>query len=568
MSHTIQGLNLESQYTTVKIKLEGENIGEITKILDKVASFHQIFIKEYTISGTELVIRSKLPHLWRESEDIFVSLSKGNIKYDKAEEFVVKDLIGKRIKSMSTIPVLEAAHEMNIETTPLLDNLLTKTFKEGYGDVYNRRYIIGSGKGNQITSSISSSKDAYVAENIQKDKWSSNTVIQRLNLPIPKWQAIANISELEECWSEYEKPVVIKPTGLVGGHGVVVGVNTLEEAKKAFKFATNSINSKPRSEWQKKIMIQEQISGEDYRLLVINGKLEVATKRIPAFVIADGRKTIEELIQDTNADPRRDTSNPAHILKPIIIDQPLKSLLKEQGYTLKSIPKDGETIQLRKVASMSQGGITEDFTESVSKEIKNIVETIAQSIHAFALGVDVMCKDISKPLTKENGGILEINTMPESYLNLFPVLGTQRGYIAKTYIKALLKENSSKIFVVIGQPKDNLPTLLRKRSAFGISTIKEDDTVGEVRNNEYLINGLEVNDIVEHWKAVDALKLNSSLDILMLYHRDWSDVAQNGLGFDHIDTLYITKDMSVNKENMSIMNKYKRMKLIDKIKII
>lgn len=568
MAQTIQGLNLESQYTTVKIKLEGKNIGDVTKILDKIASFHSIFIKEYTISETELNIRSKLPHIWRESESTFKQLVKGDIKYEKAEEFVIEEVIGSRIKSMSTIPILEAAHELNIETTPVLDDILLKGLEEGYRKMFNRYYVIGSGKGNQITGSISSSKDAYLAQNIQRDKWSSNVLIQRLNLPIPKWQMIANVSDLEECWSSYQKPVVVKPAGLTGGHGVVVGVKTIEEAKKAFKFAKAATEAKERSEWQKKIMIQEQVSGEDYRLLVIDGKLEIATKRIPAFTIADGRRTIQELIEDVNADPRRDTTNPAHILKPIIIDQPLIQLLKEQGYTLKSIPKEETKIQLRKVASMSQGGITEDFTDCVGKEIKDIVETIAQSIHAFTLGVDVMCKDISKPLTKENGGILEINTMPESYLNFYPVLGTQRGYVAKTYIKALLRENNSKVFVVVGQPKDDLPTLLRKRNAFGSSVIGQNEDIGEIKDNEYLINGLEINPVSEHWKAVDALKLNSSLDVMILHHRNWSDVAEHGLGFDHIDTLYITKDMSIDKENMKVMNRYKKMKLINKIKII
>jgi hypothetical protein len=40
------------------------------------------------------------------------------------------------------------------------------------------------------------------------------------------------------------------------------------------------------------------------------------------------------------------------------------------------------------------------------------------------------------------------------------------------------------------------------------------------------------------------------------------------LGFDHIDTLFITRDQSTKKEYIDTMNRYKRMKLIDKIKII
>jgi phosphoribosylamine-glycine ligase len=93
-------------------------------------------------------------------------------------------------------------------------------------------------------------------------------MIQRMGLPIPKWQLINSVSEIEEVWAKYQKPVVIKPTGLTGGHGVVVGIKTVEEAKDAFKFAKKATEDRQREDWQTKIMIQEQVSGEDYRLLV------------------------------------------------------------------------------------------------------------------------------------------------------------------------------------------------------------------------------------------------------------------------------------------------------------
>ena len=554
---------MESEYSTIKIALPGQHIDEITTILEKITAFHPIFIQEYIISPTELIIRSKLPFVWKECIDTFQKLSTREITAKKADEYIIEVVINKKIKSMSTIPLLYSAHKSNIETTPLLENILLKDIKDGFRSVFNRYYVIGCGKGNQITGSIASTRDAYLAQNIQKDKWSSNIVIQRLNLPMPKWQVVSNITELENCWGEYEKPVVIKPTGLVGGHGVVVGLNTLEEAKGAFKFAVQATEKKTRSSWQKKIMIQEQVKGEDYRLLVIDGKLEIATKRIPAFVTGDGKHTIEELINETNKDPRRDISNPAHILKPIIIDTPLRDLLKRNSLTLESIPEKESRIYVRNIASMSQGGITEDFTESVSKEIKLLVESIAHSIHAFALGVDVMCLDLSKPLTKDNGAILEVNTMPEAYLNFYPTIGEQRGYVADTYIKNLLKENISKKLIVIGQTENDLPTLLRKKWGFN-----KDSVIGELKESGYIINGKEINN-VENWNSsLDALKCNGLLDILMVHYRDWKDVEEKGLGFDHIDTLYITKDMKNEKEYIKIVKRYRRMKLIDNIKYI
>jgi cyanophycin synthetase len=509
-----------------------------------------------------LSIQSKLPFVWRESSETLVKLSKGNITLEEASIYIIDTVIAKRIKSMSTIPILLAAHNKNIETTPfILEYLMLKGFQEGYRTVMNRYYVLGCGKGSQSTGSISSSRDAYVAENIQRDKWSTNTLIERLNLPMPKWQTISSIEEINEIWEEYEKPVVIKPTGLVGGHGVVVGLNTLEAAKKAYNFALKASEGKPT--WQRKVMIQEQVKGEDYRLLVVDGKLEIATKRIPAFVIGDGKSTLKELIDETNRDPRRDISNPAHILKQIEIDESLLEYIEEQGYTLESIPEKDLKVAVRKIASMSQGGITEDFTDQVSKEIKAIVESIAQTMHAFVLGVDVMCIDLSKPLTKENGAILEVNTMPESYLNLYPVLGQQRAYVADLFVERLLKENICKKVVVVGQSTAHIPTLLRK-TMFG----EKDFTIGELIDNRYLINGLEINSGLERWRATESIKVNGSLDIIVLHHRDWKEVEENGLGFDSIDTLYITKEQAKDKDNMKIMNRYKKLKLIANIKTI
>lgn len=562
MIQTIQGLNLESSLSKVIIPLEGNNIGDVTQLLDKVSSFHSIFIYEYLISPEKLVITSALPFLWREAGDTFNKLSKQEITFDEANEIVVNDLIKKRIKSMSTISLLNSCIKKNVEITPTIIETAVLD-KQDANSSSNRYYTFGCGKGSQITCSGASTKDAYIAQKIQRDKWATNLFIERMQLALPKWELLPNKSYIEKIWDQYSKPLVIKPVGLTAGMGVTVGINTIERAKQAYDDALQSINSRVRSQWQTKIMIQEQVKGEDYRLLVIDGKLEAVTKRIPAFVIGDGVKNINELIEDENSNPKRDILNPSHTLKPIKIDKPLNDCLKDQNLTLESIPQKGEQIFVRKVASMSQGGITQDFTDSVSKEIKATVESIAHSIHAFTLGVDIICLDISKPLTKDNGAILEVNTMPEIYLNLLPVLGQERSYIADIYIEKLLRENRCQRIVVIGQSKDDIPTLLRKKSI-----IKKDDTVGEIIEDRYLVNGMLMNSKLEKWRATEAIKCNSMLDVIILHYRNWKEVQEYGLGFNKIDTVYITKDQYLDKEKMKILKRYKRKKLIDKIKRI
>ena len=564
MIQTVQGLNLESEISRVKISLNENNIEDITELLDTVSSLHPIFINEYSISPSLLIISSKLPFLWRESADTLQKLSKQEITLEKAKELIINVLINKRIKSMSTISLLQSCIKKNIEITPaIIESANINTGKEEIDKSANRYITLGCGRGSHITCSAASTKDAYIAERIQRDKWSTNLFLQRLQIPLPKWDLLPNKSYIEKVWDNYEKPVVIKPTGLTAGKGVTVGIDSIQKAKDAFDFAKAAIGTRVRRSWQEKIMIQEQVQGEDYRLLVINGKLQIATKRIPAFIIGDGIKTVEELIKQENLDPRRNTINPAHIIKPIKIDKPLMDCLKEQNLTLESIPPKELKVYVRKVASMSQGGITQDFTDSVSKEIKNMVETVATSMHAFTLGVDVMCKDISKPLTKDNGAILEVNTMPEVYLNMYPILGTQREYVADIYIEELLKENNCRRFVVIGQTKNDIPTLLRKKRI-----IKEDENVGELIDDRYLINGIETNRNLTRWRATEAIKCNAYLDVIILHYRNWKEAQQYGLGFDHINSLYITKELTYDKENMKVIKRYKRRKLINKIKIL
>ena len=544
-----QGLNLESPVTTIKINI-GDNHEELSKLLDLIGSFHPIFISEYIIDGNILTIRSRLTGLWRNASESLEKLSNKEISLEEAREYIVETVIKRRIHSMSTIPLLQAAHNQGHETTlALLDEEIFSDFEKGYSSSWNKNYTIGSGQGSHVINSISCTRDSSFAKNIQRDKWTTNQLFERLGLPIAKWQTLDSKSDIKKIWDQYEKPIVIKPTGLVGGHGVKVGINTIEEAEKAYEYAKESIEIKRRQPWQSKVMIQEQIEGDangaDYRLLVINGKLRIATKRIPAFVTGNGKSTIQELLDETNSDPRRDVYNPAHILKPIVIDEPLKTFLKEQNLSLDTVPEKDQRIYVRKISSMSRGGMTEDVTDQVSKEIKYIVESVAQSMHAFTIGADIMCKDISKPLTKENGGILEVNTMPESYLNFYPTIGECREYVAEEYITELLEDNNTKKIVCLGNSIDDLATTLRKKRI-----IKDSDVTGEYKNGNLIINSLIINKDLLRWKATEALKVNASLNNIILHYRDWDEIETNGLGFDRIDYLYISKELSSNKDNM------------------
>jgi cyanophycin synthetase len=528
----LQGVNLENLITTIKIECDST---PNTVLIDEVKSLHPLFLEEYKVEGKTISIQSKLPHLWKEIAVALNNYSIGEWSYDLTKTFIFQTAIKLQLLSMSTIPILHGAHELGYETTQyFIEEGFTP---EGVLKKFNRYYAIGIGKEAETVISIASTMDSGIAKMVQRDKWLTNIMLERLKLPIAKWELIKSREDLKELHEKYEKPYVIKPVGLTGGHGVTTNINSLEQAEYAYDFAIKSIGTKENKKWQRKIMIQNQVYGSDYRILVIDGKMEIATERIPAFVTGDGKSSIKQLIEETNKDPRRDIAVPTHILKPIVIDESLTNYLAEQNLNLEHIPNADEKVFVRKVASMSQGGITEDYTQKVNPQIKYIVESLARSLHAYALGVDVICKDISKPLTPENGSIIECNTMPESYLNAFPVIGKQYPNIGKIVVNGLVgKKPRTNKYVYIGNSEDKFNTFISLNTSEG-------EVYGVYRSGNIFINGELLNTNIQTWKAVEALKLNASLDTIILCYNSIEEVKNDGFGFDNIDLIVTEKEL-------------------------
>ncbi len=538
----LQGANLKNPITTIIIALDTT---PNTLLIDEIQKLHPLFLEEYQVIGNTIEIQSKLPHFWKESSIALNNYSKGEWSYDLAKSFIFGTLIKKQIPTMSTIPILRAAHELGYETTQyFMEEGFTP---EGVLTKFNRYYAIGIGQEAETTISIGSSQDSNIAKMVQQDKWLTNIMLDRLKLPIAKWELVPSIEDLKELHERYSKPYVIKPVGLTGGHGVTTNISTIEQANNAYATAMKAIDSKDRKEWQRKIMIQEQVAGDDYRILIIGGVMQIATKRIPAFVVGDGQSTIEQLINEINKDPRRNTSVPTHILKPIIIDDQLTTFLAEQNLTTTSVPTKDQKIYVRKVASMSQGGITEDFTDQVSPQIKYVVESLAQSLHAFVLGVDVICTDISQPLTGKNGSIIECNTMPESYLNAFPVIGKQYPHIGKMVVEGLMKgKPTTKKYVYIGTSTPKLETFIE------LNCNTSQDRIGRYYNGTISVNGQVINTNIEDWRAIEALKLNTSLDTIILQYQSMDEVEKIGLGFDYIDTIAIESEIENDERSQKL----------------
>ena len=148
-------------------------------------------------------------------------------------------------------------------------------------------------------------------------------------------------------------PVVVKPQDGNQGRGVTTNLTTKEQVLAAYAAALGESSS---------VIVEKFAPGNDYRLLVVGGQVVAASRREPAQVMGDGRKTIRELVEIENRDPRR-AEHHASSLSKIHIDDIAVNILKDQGFTADSIPPAGQMVLIRRNANLSTGGTAIDVTE-------------------------------------------------------------------------------------------------------------------------------------------------------------------------------------------------------------
>jgi cyanophycin synthetase len=174
------------------------------------------------------------------------------------------------------------------------------------------------------------------------------------------------------------------------------------------------------------IIVERYYQGNDYRVLVVDGKVVAVAQRVPAHVIGDGRSNLIELVEETNLDPRRGSGH-ENMLTRIEIDRNSIDILKQQGYRLESIPKKGDICYLKATANLSTGGIAIDKTDEIHPENIWIAERVAQIIGLDIAGIDITAPDISRPLREVDGVIVEVNAAPGLRMHIHPNEGKSRN---------------------------------------------------------------------------------------------------------------------------------------------
>ena len=263
---------------------------------------------------------------------------------------------------------------------------------------------------------------------IAQDKKLTNRLLAATGVPVPRAEVVRGPEEAVTAAGHIGYPVAIKP--LDGNHGRGVMLNLGDEAAVRAAYPIAREESRFGG-----VVVESYLVGNDYRCLVVGGVLRAVAQRLPAHVDGDGKHTVSELVDITNADPRRGIGH-EKVLTRIAVDDESVSYAAEQGFALDAVPPKGTRVFLKRTGNMSTGGISIDRTEEIHPENAEIAEQAAKVVGLDIAGIDFVCPDISVPVRETGGGIVEVNAAPGFRMHTNPTEG-EAQYVAKPVLDIL-----------------------------------------------------------------------------------------------------------------------------------
>ena len=366
-----------------------------------------------------------------------------------------------------------------------------------------------------------------VAEAIAQDKELTKTLLHAAGVPVPAGRPVLNAEDAWAAACEIGGAVVVKPQDGNQGKGVAVNLLTREQVEAAYAVAV---------EVSDEVLVERYIPGHDYRLLVIGNKLIAAARREPPTVVGDGVRSVRELVELVNSDPRRGTGHATSLTK-IRFDDIALARLATEGLTADSVPARGARVVLRNNANLSTGGTATDVTDDVHPDFAARAVAAAQTIGLDIAGVDIVCDSVLKPLEDQGGGVVELNAAPGLRMHLQPSFGKGRAVGEAIIANMFADGDDARIpLIAVAGTNGKTTTVRLIASILGSKGLR----VGMTSTDGVYIEGqrIDTGDCSGPKSAKNVL-LHPDVDAAVL-ETARGGVLREGLGFDQCNVAVVT----------------------------
>jgi cyanophycin synthetase len=279
---------------------------------------------------------------------------------------------------------------------------------------------LGYGVYRRLVSAAMTEQTSALGVDIAGDKVLAKQFLARAGIPVPEGVAALSAAEAAQALDRLGGQVVVKPKN--GNHGkcVTVGVRTPAQAEQAYRRAAEGTGAPA-------VIVETYVPGHDYRVLIVDGQVTAAAELRPPSVTGDGVRSVTELIEEVNADPKRGHGH-SRVLTKITIDDVTLTQLAAYGLVPNAIPAAGQEISLRQNGNLSTGGTSIDVTDLVHADVAELCRRAACATGLDICGIDLRLADISAPLfgAAQQVAVIEVNACPGLRMHLHPAEGRAR----------------------------------------------------------------------------------------------------------------------------------------------
>ena len=388
---------------------------------------------------------------------------------------------------------------------------------------------LGQGIHQQRIRATMTSRTSAIAVDIASDKSVTNSLLSSAGLPVPRSRVVRTEEGAVEAATEIGYPCVVKPLDGNHGRGVALDLRTDEDVRRAFKPAYDESRGGD-------VVVETFVTGNDYRVLVVGGRLAAVAERVPASVVGDGKHTVHELVEIENADPRRGIGH-EKVLTRIKVSESAEALVRKQGFAMDAVPPKGQRVMLAATGNMSTGGTSIDRTHEAHPDNIEIAETAAQVVGLDVAGIDFIAPDITVPVREQGGAIVEVNAAPGFRMHTHPTEGEPQ-YVAKPVIDLLFSPGSNARIPIVSVTGTNGKTTTVRMIGHILKMMGR--RVGMTTTDGIVIDGRMIKKgDMSGPKSAQMVLQNPSVDTAV-FEVARGGILRAGLGYDRNDVAVVT----------------------------
>lgn len=310
------------------------------------------------------------------------------------------------------------------EHMSMKNNRLNKIFNENGYSIDVDEFVIK--KDDDIIKEYSTKNFNNIkSHNTAKNKPLSNSIFSQNDIPVPKHEIIDNNNKYVYMYdTQIEFPCVLKPIDGMQGKDVNTFIKNIEQ----FRIILENLLKK-----YKKVMIENQVYGDNYRVFVFNDEIMDIIKREQPFIIGDGKKNVDQLINDKNLLQKKKKLYPTKNLD--------WNYIEEQGYKKDEIPIKNKKIFITNTINFHNGAnpvrIDLNKIPLINKEMFIKAHKL---INLDCSGIDYMSPDITVPYNENKGHIIEINDMVDTKIHIDADNGDNPNFLFKNILNTFIKK--------------------------------------------------------------------------------------------------------------------------------